>query len=161
VVLESGPPAEIGELHLEGISGPFADTLRGRLRLESGDRFREQTVRERIAAEEESLRKDGYFELRLTLEAPVWDSASNRVRLVIKVHEGPRYRLEFRGVESLRESTLRDRLSLWDAGSVDETEISTSARQIEAAYRESGYHFVQVSGVWTRSRLRRHPVQCR
>jgi outer membrane protein insertion porin family len=146
VVLEAGPPAEIGEIRLEGSSGPFADTLRERLQLDSGDRYREQTVRERVAAVEERLRRDGYFEARLTPGTPEWEAASNRVRLEIEVHAGPQYRVEFLGVESLRESALRDRLSLWDAGVVDETEIATSARLVESAYRESGYHFVQVSG---------------
>ena len=150
LVLDAGPPAEIGEIRLQGASRLSDEVLRKALRIDPGDRYREQTVRDRIAAVEGKFRRDGYLELHLTPGTPVWDAASNRVRLDIQVNEGGQYRVQFRGVEGLTESALGDRLSLWDAGVVDETEISTSARQVEAAYRESGYHFVQVSGALVR-----------
>ncbi len=158
VVLNAGPRAEIGEIRFRGTAHLSEDALRKALDLDPGDRYREQTVRERLGAVEQEFRKEGYFEFHLTLATPEWNPTSNRVHLDFEVNEGAQYRLEFQGVESLKESGLRDRLTLWEAGIVDDLEVSTSARQIEAAYRESGYPFVTVSGTLIREQ---HPAVIR
>jgi outer membrane protein insertion porin family len=146
VVLAAGPRAEIGDIRLRGISDPAAESVLRALRLVPGDRYGEKTVHDRIAAAEENFRKDGFLEAHLKLGTPVWDAASNRVPLEIEVHQGPQYRVEFRGAETIGESALRARLTLRDAGVVDEMEVSTSAREMESAYREAGYPLVQVFG---------------
>ena len=52
--------------------------------------------------------------------------------------------MEFRGRSALSESALRAQLTFPQSGRADEFEREASARQIEAAYREQGYHFARV-----------------
>lgn len=149
LVLNAGPRAEITAVHLEGTFRTPGEEIQRTLGLE-GKWYREQTVIERTRAAEERLRDEGYYEARLTARPPVWDPETGTVSLTIALEEGPRYRIEFQGAEALRVSRLRDRLTFREAGSVDEFEIASSARQIERAYREDGYAFVQVAGALTR-----------
>jgi outer membrane protein insertion porin family len=146
VSLRAGSRARIGSVTLRGVSGAEAETLRARLRLDPGDEFRDRRARERVQELEDRVRDEGYFEARIGPPRAVWDAASHRVHLDIDVERGPRYRVEFRGAEALGEKTLRARLGFKESGVVDETEVATNAREVQAAYRESGYHFAQASG---------------
>jgi outer membrane protein insertion porin family len=146
ISLEAGSQAEIGTVTLRGVSEAEAARLTGKLRLKPGGGFSEAEVRRRAQALEESLQQDGYYESRIALVRSVWDPASNRVNLEFEAAEGPKYLVEFSGVQELSESSLRARLSFQDAGTVDEAEVDTSARAIEAAYQEAGFAFAKVSG---------------
>jgi outer membrane protein insertion porin family len=146
ITLEAGSRAEIGIVTLHGVSESEAARLTEKLRLEPGDEYSEAAVRRRAQAVEEGLRQDGYYETRITLLQSVWDPASNRVNLEFEAAAGPKYLVEFSGVQELNESALRAQLSFLDTGTVDETEVDTSARAIEAAYQEAGFAFAQVSG---------------
>ena len=147
VSLDPGEPARIGSLRLQGAPEAEAEQLGKILDVDPGDRFREETLRRQARALEEHLRRDGRFEARVEAEPPTWNAASNTVSVTLQVSQGPRYHVEFRGVAALRESRLTSRLTFAEAGVVDEGELATSARQLEATYREEGYHFVRVSGV--------------
>jgi outer membrane protein insertion porin family len=147
VSLDPGESARIGSVRFQGAPEAEAERLGEILDVDPGDRFREETLRRRARALEERLRRDGQFEARVDPEPPTWDAATNTVSVTLQVTQGPRYQVELRGVAALRESRLTGRLTFADAGVADEGEIATSARQLEAAYREEGYHFVRVSGV--------------
>jgi outer membrane protein insertion porin family len=54
--------------------------------------------------------------------------------------------VEFSGNSVLDEAALRARLTFAESGAVDPVEVRASVRQLEAAYREQGYHFIQISG---------------
>ncbi len=146
LVLQAGSQARIGAVELRGVTPEVAAALRDRLDLDAGDEFRQPTARERVQKLEDALRKEGYFEARLRLAEPVWDSASNRVTVEVDAERGPKYQVEFQGVTALKESDLRARLTFQDAGVVDEAEVAASTREVEAAYREAGFHFVRASG---------------
>jgi len=146
VSLDGGEQARIGSIRFQGVAQNETERLAKALDLGPGDRFREPTLRQRAQALEAELRRDGYFEARVDVEPPAWDAPSNTVSITLGVSQGPRYQVEFRGVEALRESRLRARVPFADAGVVDEGEIATGAGQIEAAYREEGYAFAKVSG---------------
>jgi outer membrane protein insertion porin family len=146
VVLQAGLRARIGSLTLRGVAHVEAEKLRASLDLVPGDEFRERMVRERIQRLEDMLRDEGYFEAQTSLAKSVWDAGSNQVNIEIDLERGPLYRVEFRGVEALGEPILHDRLTFKGSGTIDDMEVSTNAGEIEAAYRESGYHFAQVSG---------------
>jgi outer membrane protein insertion porin family len=148
LVLNAGPRAEIAVVHLGGTFRTPGEEIQRSLGLE-GKFYRERTVSERTRVAEERLRDEGYYEASLTALPPVWDPETGTVSLTIVLEEGPRYRLEFEGAEALRESRLRDRLTFREAGRADDFEIASSARQIERAYREDGYAFVQVAGSLT------------
>ncbi len=150
VVLQAGRRARIGEVRLEGQFRLPVETLRGLIRLSPGDAYRETAVAERLRASEEALRKDGYFEARLTPGAARWDPASNEVSIEIAVRDGPRYRVQLEGMKAMRESRLRDRLTFSESGIVDDFEVEDNARQLLAAYQEEGYAFAEVHGSVTR-----------
>jgi outer membrane protein insertion porin family len=146
VVLQSGAPARIGPIEIRGATGEPAHTLLASLGFERGDRYREEAVRQGVRSAEEKLRQEGFFQATLHLQPPVWNPATNTVPLAIEVNEGRRDRVEFQGNHALTAEALQARLTFSAAGVVDETEVATSARQIETAYREAGFPFVRVSG---------------
>jgi outer membrane protein insertion porin family len=145
IVVRAGPRSRIGKVEIRGVTDAEASVLRKSLKLDPGDEYSQRAVRERVQNLEDELRKDGYFEARLRLAEPVWDSASNRVSVELEAERGPKYQVEFHGVTELKESDLRDRLGFKDSGVVDDTEVATNARELEALCRESGYHFARVA----------------
>jgi outer membrane protein insertion porin family len=146
ISVRPGPRSRIGAVEIRGVSEADAAALRKVLKLDPGDEYSQRTVRERVQRLEDELRKDGYFEARLRLAEPVRDPASHEIAIEVEVERGPKYRVEFHGVTELKEADLRDRLSFKESGAVDDTEVATNARELEALYRESGYHFAQVTG---------------
>jgi outer membrane protein insertion porin family len=150
VVLDGGKQARIGEVRLLGDTGLPPDTLRKALGLAEGKAYRESLVRDGVRAAEERLRQDGYFAARVTAGKPDWQAGPNRVNLDIQVTAGPRFRVEFEGRRAVSESALRSRLTFENSGSADEVEQESSALQVEAAYRERGYHWVKVDPRETR-----------
>jgi outer membrane protein insertion porin family len=145
VAVQAGARARIGTVELRGAKETEAAALRKSLKLEPGTHYRERTARERAQSLEDDLRQDGYFEARVSPPQAVWDPDSNQVNIRLEVDRGPRYTVEFQGVSELSESALRARLPFKDSGTVDDTEVATAAREMEAAYRESGFHFARVS----------------
>ncbi len=146
IEVHGGPRARIGNVEIRGVTEAEAAALRKSLKLDVGDEYSERVTRERVQRLEDELRKDGYFEARLRLAQPVWDSGLNQVTIEVEEERGPRYQVEFHGVTELKESDLRDRLGFKDSGVVDDAEVATNARELEALYRESGYHFARVTG---------------
>ncbi len=141
--VEAGPRARLGGIALHGAYQP---ELQGRLKLHPGDTYNERAVRQRLHTLEDELRKDGYYTARIALTRSTWQPETNRVALDIQAEQGAKYTVSFSGVTALSEAALRGRLSFPDAGTVDDIEVDTSARQLEAAYREAGYAFVRVTG---------------
>ena len=146
VVLSAGTPVRLEQVRFEGSLGLPEKTVTETLGLSPGDRYREAAVRERVRALEERLRREGFFEARVTARPPTRVAGTPRVDLTIDVAAGRRYAVTFAGRHALAESVLRDRLTLLDSGTVDEFEIEASARQLEALYREQGYAFARVTG---------------
>ena len=151
VALRAGERARLGDVRIRGDTGLPAPTLTGILELRAGDRYREAGVRDAARAVEERLRAEGFFEARVTVGSPEWREATNRVNLEIEVAAGSRFRVEFQGRTVLGESQLRTRLTFAASGVVDEFETRASARQLEAAYRDRGHHFVRVEASESRA----------
>jgi outer membrane protein insertion porin family len=150
VILNGGEQAKIGEVRLLGETGMPADKLLKALDLGEGTAYRESLVRDRVRAAEERLRHEGYFTGRVTAGKPDWQPGPNRVNLDIQVAAGPPFRVEFEGRQALSPAALRSRLTFETSGSADEVEQEASALQVEAAYRERGYHWVSVKPRETR-----------
>jgi outer membrane protein insertion porin family len=144
VFLDSGEQARVGLVRFEGDTGLPAAELARTLKLREGSRYRESLVRDGTRAVEERLRQDGYYEARVTAAEPDWQRDTNRVDLDFRVSAGPRFRIEFEGRGALPESAPRSQLTFATSGSADQFEQEASAHQIEAAYRERGYHFATV-----------------
>ncbi len=146
VSLAAGTPVRIEQVRFEGSLGLPEKTVTEALGLGPGDRYREAAIRERVSALEERLRREGFFEARVTARPPSQVAGTPRVDLTIDVAAGRRYAVTFAGRSALAESVLRDRLTVLDSDAVDEFEVEASARQLEALYRERGYAFARVTG---------------
>ena len=151
VVLSAGPPVRLAQVRLEGSLGLPEKTVTEALGLGTDDRYREAAVRERVRALEERLRREGFFEARVTVRPPSRVADTPRVDLIVDVDAGRRYAVTFAGRRAVAESVLRDRLTLLDSGTVDEFEVEASARQLEALYRERGHAFARVTGAVDRA----------
>ena len=145
IFLNAGEQARIGEVRLVGDPGFAAKQIEEALKLPEGHPYRESLARDGARAAEERLRQDGYYEARVTAGPPDWHADSNRVDLDIRVSLGPRFRVEFEGRSALPESALKSALTFAASGAADAFEQESSARQLEAAYRERGYHFARVT----------------
>ena len=150
VTVNGGEPARIGEVRIKGDTGLPPEQLAKALDLREGKPYKETLVRDRVRAAEERLRQEGYFTARMTAGEPDWQPGPNRVNLDVQVTAGPRFRVELEGRRSVRESALRPRLTFETSGTADQVEQEASAFQLEAAYREHGYHWVSVKPHETR-----------
>lgn len=144
-VVEAGDRARIGSIQLTAAPSTVAGLARTALGLREGRPYREEALGDGLQAAEARLRQAGFFQARVSAEPPRWDADTNRVHLVIHAAAGPHFRVEFAGAAALDEKRLRERLTFPHTGTVDEPELRASARQLEAAYREAGYHFVAVA----------------
>jgi outer membrane protein insertion porin family len=144
IFLNAGEPARIGAVRVEGETGLPAQQIEKTVNLREGDRYRESNARDAARVAEERLRQDGYYAARVTAR-PDWRPDLNRVDLEIRVTAGRRFRVAFEGGSALPPSDLRSRLTFAESGSADAFEQEASARQLEAAYREHGYHFATVT----------------
>jgi outer membrane protein insertion porin family len=152
IVVQAGEQARIGAVRIGGVSEARAALLAKTLRIGADDRYREDNARAAVRALEERLRREDFYEARVKLEPPTWDPATNRVALDVEVTEGSRFEVEFSGNEALRASALGEVLTFPGVGVVDELEVGASAERLKEAYREEGYHFVEVSGSLDRGR---------
>ena len=147
---------------LVGDTGLPAGQLEKALKLREGSAYRESLARDGARAAEERLRHEGYYEARVTAGPPDWRPDTNRVDLDIRVTAGPRFRVEFEGRSALPESALTSQLTFAVSGAVDAFEQEASAHQLEVAYRERGYHFVERDAARGARRGRpRHPLRHR
>jgi len=144
IALAAGDRARLGRVEFRGAHELTESELARRSKLREGASYRDQLVRDGVRAVEDHLRGERFFEARAVPGPPRWQPETNRVDLEVEVTAGPRYELEFRGRSALSESALRAQLTFAQSGRADEFEQQASARQLEAAYRERGYHFAQV-----------------
>ena len=138
-VVASGERARVGEVELRGLARAPARLASRAFGVEAGDRYREAAVREGAAELERRLRAEGFVEARVEVASTEWSPAGNRVHVVVAVTEGPRLRVGLQGNDVIPDAALRERLTFGLAGVVDEFELRSSVRRIEAAYRERGH----------------------
>jgi outer membrane protein insertion porin family len=150
VVLDSGEQARVGEVRFEGDTGLPVEQLAKAAKVREGRPYQESLMREGTRAVEERLRQEGFYEARVTAGPPDWKAATNQVDIAFHVTTGSRFRVEFEGRGALPESALRSQLTFATSGTADRVEQEASAHQIEAAYRERGYHFATVTPHETR-----------
>jgi outer membrane protein insertion porin family len=144
VVLDAGERARVGDVRVSGDTGLTPEEVSRGLALREGRPYRDRLVRDATGALEERLRREGFYEARVTAGAPDWHPETNRVDLDVRVAAGPRLRVEFDGRAAVPEAALRSRLTLSTSGVADAFEQEASARELEAVYRERGYAFARV-----------------
>jgi outer membrane protein insertion porin family len=155
-VVAAGFEAYVGRVEIDGLARAEAKPLRKALGFSEGDVFRERPYREGLRAFDEELRKQGFFEARVTPRQSTFDPALNRVDVTLEVVEGPKTIVEFVGRDALKESELREKLTFAEAPVLDEVEVRASAEELMRIYREAGYHFVKVTGTLGADAATRH-----
>src|SRR5262245_5726786 len=145
-VVAAGLEAYVGSVAIDGLARAEAKPLRKALGFSEGDVFRERPYREGLRAFEDELRKQGFFEARVTPRQSPFDPALNRIDVTLEIVEGPKTIVEFVGRDALKESALREKLTFGEAPVLDEVEVRASAEELMRTYREAGYHFVKVTG---------------
>jgi outer membrane protein insertion porin family len=142
----AGERARVGDIRVHGGPRLSPETIRVLLRVDEGDRYVAQTVREAGEALQRSIRDRGFFAARVEVREVRPHPRSRRVHLDVNVQEGPHATVRFEGNMAIADNVLHQRLTFADSGFVDDAEVRASARQIEAAYRERGYAFVAATG---------------
>ncbi len=143
-ILRSGNRYRIGAIHFHGQTGLPASELIRTFALRRGNPYSASTVQEGARKVQEHLRKTGFFTARVGLREPLLWPEKNEIEVHLEVFAGERYDVEFVGNTSLPASVLVETLTLLDSGVVDDIELQVNMRQLEAQYRERGYHFVSV-----------------
>lgn len=156
VTVAAGPAARVGRVHVSGAERVDAELVRKALGLRPGRRYRAAALREGVEAVEARHRARGFLTARVTATRGPWQAASALVDLDVVVHEGPHVTVTFEGASGLGEGRLRERLTFADSGIVDADEVAASARQLEAAYREAGFAFAEVTGALEGDERDRH-----
>lgn len=144
--IAAGARPRIARLSVAGATRLGEEFVRKVFPLEEDDTYRPARVRDGVEAIEKRYRDRDYPAVRVTAVTSNWTPETARVDLTLSVEEGPHVRIEFAGIRSLREKSLRQRLTFADSRAVDEAEVRASVRQLEAAYREEGHPFAVVTG---------------
>jgi outer membrane protein insertion porin family len=117
---------------------------RGFLRSSDFAKEKYQEDLEKVIAE---YHKKGYSDAFMVSDSFVIDTATNRMTIYLKVHEGPRYyfgRTEFKENEILRSELLERVMKHEEADIFNEEKYDESLFEIYSAYQEIGHLHVRV-----------------
>lgn len=89
-------------------------------------------------------RARGYIQARLAFDDTRTRDGQNTADLFVQVREGPRWQVVFVGNTVFGADALRDGLSFWQTGFVDDAELQVAAEEIRLRYENAGYFFAQV-----------------
>jgi outer membrane protein insertion porin family len=122
IAIDHGPYLRVTAFKVEGnlhLGNPriflMSSTWRCSLRPGSSGRFVRATYTKGLADILARYRREGFAECRIADSVEV-DSARHAVRITMRVREGPRYRIRFRGNQALKSSRLRRDLALFTEG---------------------------------------------
>lgn len=101
--------------------------------------YSERRLKEKLRAMEEYYRGKGYLRARIRVTEKKVDEAKKRVWLKIKINEGPRVKVFFRGNGHYRLKTLKETITLYREGNFDSVELQTSGAAIAERLKGDGY----------------------
>lgn len=84
-------------------------------------------------------RHEGYLKAKVRVAEKKIDWKKNRVLVKLRIREGPRVKVFFRGQSRYRLKTLKETVTLFKEGNFDVIEIQMSAAAIEQRLRQDGY----------------------
>jgi outer membrane protein insertion porin family len=111
VRVDEGENYSLGEVGVEGSSLPPAELVKAAA-LKQGSVFNREEVGQAVARIEKRVRREGYMQVKTTLDRRIDDQAKT-VNLVVRVEEGPQYRfgkLKIEGLDLITEPAIR---KLW------------------------------------------------
>ncbi|MBI4224399.1 MAG: BamA/TamA family outer membrane protein, partial [Deltaproteobacteria bacterium] len=84
-------------------------------------------------------RNKGYLKAKIRVIEKKIDWEKNRVSLRLRINEGPRVKVFFRGTRHYRLASMKETITLFKEGNFDIVEIQMSAAAIEQRLRQDGY----------------------
>jgi len=157
IAVEEGPKGYVAQIRFEGNRGIPAKRLRERMAtrrrgpfhvLTGSGRWAEETWADDLAAVIGLYQEEGYVRARIVSVDNVWD-ASGAIVFVVRVEEGPRYRLGavlFRGNDHYLREELISLMANREGRFVDYLGLERDQEALAAHYRDAGYLDVRVQG---------------
>ena len=106
-----------------------------------------RTIQKNLEADINSLvayyRKKGYAEAAATYDMHT-DMARKSTRVVVRIEEGPLYRLSFLGNTEFMTYTLKKDITIWTKGNRNDFGLKRSIKNITARYKKAGYRDCEV-----------------
>jgi outer membrane protein assembly factor BamA len=134
--VRAGPLASIASLAVAGDSPLDPDAVIGRAGVSVGAPYRQRLIDERMAAIEESLRGDRYYEATARASALRRDDGGG-MDVTLVVDAGPRIQVNFAG--DALPGDAADLVPIEESGSADLDLLEDARRRIEARLRAQGY----------------------
>lgn len=106
--------------------------------------FTQNDVQHAVDAVLVAYRNQGYIQARFSRSDIRVDVEQHAVDLYLEIQEGPRWDIVFAGNRSFSDDKLKDTLTFYQTGFIDDVEIQNAAREIRALYETRGYFFTQV-----------------
>ena len=107
----------------------------------------ERTIQKDLEADIKNLvayyRKKGYAEAAVTYDVHN-DMDQKSSRVVIRIEEGPLYRISFSGNTAFKAYTLKKDLTIWKKGNRNDFGLKRSIKNITARYKKAGYRDCEV-----------------
>ncbi|MGE3188984.1 MAG: POTRA domain-containing protein, partial [Vicinamibacterales bacterium] len=133
--IDAGPRTRLSAVEIRG--GAPAAPAEARLRIAPGDAYDRATIDARVAAYEDELRGEGYYEASVEPAVDFSPDGTSAV-LTVTVDPGPRVRVVFAG-DPLPADRRDALVPIRAERSVDEDLLEDASRNIERDLREEGY----------------------
>ena len=106
--------------------------------------FTQSDVQEAVDAVLRRYRTAGYIQARFDRADIRVNEEQRSVDLFLEIREGQRWDIGFTGNRVFSDDALRNTLTFYETGFVDEVEIANAVREIRALYETRGHFFTQV-----------------
>lgn len=106
--------------------------------------FTQNDVQQAVDAVLVAHRNKGYIQAHFVRSDIKVDIKKHAVDLYLEIQQGPKWDIDFAGNRSFSDEKLKETLTFYQTGFVDDVEIQNAAREIRALYETRGYFFAQV-----------------
>jgi outer membrane protein insertion porin family len=107
------------------------------------------TVFERAADAVVGLYRDrGFLQARVSWDSTRTGDQPDSVDLFLEIDEGPRWDVRFRGNRVFTDRELRDRVTFYDTGFIDEAEVDIAVGEIRNLYETAGHYFANITALF-------------
>ena len=145
LVVDAGPRSTLGQITVTGDAGRTAEAVIADLGLARGRPFDAPALAARVAAVEDDLRQQGYYEANIDV-TPTFNDETAGVEVAVHIERGRHVRVVFDG-DPLPESRRATLVPIQQERSVDLDLLEDASRSIEAYLRQEGYRAAEASYV--------------
>lgn len=95
-------------------------------------------------------RERGYIQARVSWESTRRGDQPDSVDLFLEIDEGPRWDVRFRGNRVFTDRELRERVTFYETGFIDEAEVAIAVSEIRTLYETAGHYFTDIEALFQR-----------